>query len=152
MADIITPNEAANFLLAESQERGEILTNLKLQKLLFYAQAWFLALKDRELFAEDFEAWAHGPVLPSQYHRFKSYAWRPLTVDIEKPVLQDAGAAAHLVDIVEEFGTETAVALERMTHRERPWIEARHDLPDGAISNSPILKASMKQYYRSLMD
>lgn len=151
MADMATPNQVADFLLAESREQGEILTNLKLQKLLYYSQAWFLALEDRALFAEDFQAWAHGPVLPSQYHRFKEYAWRPLTVEVERPKFDEA-LDQHLSAIIEEFGTETAVALERMTHREKPWIEARGGLPSSAASTEPISKESMKDFYRSLID
>jgi uncharacterized phage-associated protein len=151
MVDLIAPEKVADFLLAESREQGEILTNLKLQKLLYYAQAWFLALHDRELFGEDFQAWAHGPVLPSQYHRFKEFAWRPIMVDVESPDVSEE-ILDHLCAIIQEFGTETAVALERMTHREDPWIDARDDLPDSAISTAEIPKESMKSYYRSLME
>jgi uncharacterized phage-associated protein len=151
MADMIAPGKVADFLLTECREQGEVLTNLKLQKLLYYSQAWFLALNDRALFEEDFQAWAHGPVLPSQYHRFKEYAWRPLTVEVDVPDISGE-IGEHLTAIIEEFGTETAVALELMTHRETPWIEARDDLPSGAISAAPISKDSMKDYYRSLID
>lgn len=149
MPDLIAPNKAADFLLAECREQGEILTNLKLQKLLYYAQAWFLALRDTALFSEDFQAWAHGPVLPSQYHRFKDFAWRPITIEVDCPELDDE-VENHLLDIIEEFGSETAVALERMTHRETPWIAARDGLPNGAISDAVISKSSMKRYYRDL--
>ena len=61
--DIISPNDTADFLLIECRERGDILTNLKLQKLLYYAQAWYLVLLNKPLFAEDFQAWAHGHIL-----------------------------------------------------------------------------------------
>lgn len=152
MPDILTPNQAADFLLSESREQGEILTNLKLQKLLYYAQAWFLALEDRALFSEDFQAWAHGPVLPSQYRRFREFAWRPLTVEVAAPQIADEAVRLHLESIIEEFGTETAVALERMTHRESPWIDARNGLPNGAASDARISKESMKKYYRDLTD
>lgn len=151
MPDIMSPNDVADFLLAESREQGEVLTNLKLQKLLYYAQAWFLALHNRPLFEEDFQAWAHGPVLPSQYHRFKEFTWKPLTVEVQKPQAP-ANVAEHLQLIIEEFGSETAVALERMTHRERPWLEARGDLPLGAISDARISKNTMKEYCLSLIE
>ncbi len=151
MADIATPNQVSDFLLSECREQGEILTNLKLQKLLYYAQAWFLALENRALFSEDFQAWAHGPVLPSQYHRFKDFSWRPLTVDVTRPDLPEK-VQEHLLEIIEEFGAETAVALERMTHREKPWIDARNGLPNGAISDAKISKVAMMDYCRSLID
>lgn len=151
MADIISPEHTANFLLAECREQGEVLTNLKLQKLLFYSQAWFLALENRPLFAEDFQAWVHGPVLPSQYHRFKEFTWRPLTIDVATPKVDDS-VGSHLMSIIEEFGTETAVALERMTHLEKPWLAARGDLGPSAISDAKISKVAMMDYYRSMMD
>ena len=139
----------ANFLLFESRERGENLTKLKLQKLLFYADAWNLALKDTELFSEQFQAWVHGPVLVSQYHRFKDYRWLPITQDIDCPNLPEP-LAKHLSEIVDVFGCETAVALELMTHREKPWLEARGDTPPTEPSNARISKVTMRDFYRTI--
>jgi len=149
MADLAPPSSVSDFLLAESRERGEVLTNLKLQKLLYYAQAWHLATYDQELFAEDFRAWVHGPVLPSQYRRFKDYEWRPIMEEVGRPVLESA-LEAHLLEIVDVFGEETAVALELMTHREKPWLAARGNLALDAPSNAIVLKSLMRDYYRSL--
>jgi uncharacterized phage-associated protein len=150
MADIISPSATADFLLTESRERGEILTNLKLQKLLYYAQAWYLALNDLPLFQEEMEAWVHGPVLPTQYYRFRSFQWKPIVQDIGRPTITTAGVEDHLNEIIDVFGTETAVALELMTHNEQPWIEARGNLPPDANSTNRISKNSMRDYYRSL--
>ena len=149
MSDLVAPKEVADFLLYESRERGEVLTNLKLQKLLYYAQAWFLALEGCELFSEDFQAWVHGPVLPSQYHRFKEYTWRPVTEETAPPNVNDA-IGEFLNEIIDEFGSETAIALELMTHREKPWIEARDGLPPHAPSNNQISKATMAEFYSGL--
>lgn len=150
MVDAITPGSLADFLLVESRERGEVLTNLKLQKLLYYTQAWNLALFDAPLFDEDFQAWVHGPVLPSQYHRFKDFQWRPLDVEVARPDFAGTGTDIHLIDIIDVFGVETAVALELMTHREKPWIDARGDLPPDAISDAVIPKEGMAEFYRGL--
>jgi len=149
MPDIATPTDVTDFLLVESRERGEVLTNLKLQKLAYYAQAWWLAQKGEPLFAEDFQAWVHGPVLPSQYRRFRDFQWRPLLVDVQRPALP-AEVASYLTQIVDVFGTETAVSLELMTHRERPWLEARGDLAADAASTARISKDTMLTYYREL--
>lgn len=151
VVDLISPAHASDFLLAESRERGEVLTNLKLQKLLFYGQAWYLALKGRELFAENFQAWVHGPVLPSQYRRFRDFQWKPLTVDVARPQPPE-DVANHLVEIVDVFGSENAVALELMTHREDPWRDARGDLPPDRPSTARIDKEAMRAFYRSLAD
>lgn len=143
------PDQIADYLLCEARERGELLSNLKLQKLLFYADAWSLALFDKELFSEEFQAWVHGPVLPSQYHRFKDFKWRPITFDVQCPEL-DPRLALHLNEIMDVFGSEPAVALELMTHREKPWLDARGDTPSTDPSSAPISKAVTKEYYRSL--
>ncbi len=149
MTDLIIPTRVSDYLLIENQERGENLTNLKLQKLLYYAQAWHLALKGQPLFDEDFQAWVHGPVLPSQYYRFREFQWRPIMLEIARPDVAP-GVATFLNEIVDVFGSETAVALELMTHRETPWIEARGTLSPHEPSNSPISKESMQKYYRTL--
>ena len=141
----------ADYLIAECRERGENLTNLKLQKLLYYADAWNLALRDAPLFPENFKAWVHGPVLVSQYHRFKDYKWQPITEDIARPELSEE-LCTHLNEIVDVFGCETAVALELMTHREEPWLEARGDIGSTDVSSAPISKETMKRYYRSFKD
>lgn len=139
----------ADYLICECRERGELLTNLKLQKLLYYAQAWHLALKGTELFAEDFQAWVHGPVLLTQYHRFKDYKWQPIQADIDKPEL-DGDLSQFLNEIIDVFGSESAVALEIMTHREKPWIEARGALSPHEPCNNYISKHAMAEYYKSL--
>ena len=151
VVDLVSPARVSDFLLHESQERGEVLTNLKLQKLLYYAQAWQLALTARELFAEDFQAWVHGPVLPTQYRRFNDYQWKPLLVDVERPELTE-NIERHLTDIIDVFGVENAVSLELMTHREKPWLDARGTLPPDVPSTAVISKDAMRSFYRELAD
>lgn len=73
-----TANTVADFTIWYCRDRGSLMTNLKLQKLLFYAQAFYLAICDRPLFDEDFQAWATGPVQPEVYHRFQHYKWNPI--------------------------------------------------------------------------
>ncbi len=143
------PGKIADYLLIASRERGEILTNLKLQKLLYYAQAWFLAKRGEPLFAEDFEAWIHGPVLTSQYARFKGNTWHPIEDDIEAPVLP-GHVTTHLDEILDVFGVESAIALEAMTHAEEPWREARGKLAPDVPSTAIVKKETMERFYRSL--
>ena len=149
LRDLVSPKDAADFLLCECRERGEVLTNLKLQKLLYYAQAWYLVLQDRSLFSEDFQAWIHGPALPSQYKRFKKFEWRPILEEITLPILPE-NIRSHLIEIVNVFGIETASSLELMTHNERPWLEARSGLPADQPSKEIISKESMRSFYKSL--
>ena len=72
-------SEIAKWFIARNKadyEMGytdELITNLKLQKLLYYAQGCVMALTDEPLFDEDIQAWEHGPVVPEIYHKYKSY-------------------------------------------------------------------------------
>jgi uncharacterized phage-associated protein len=145
----VTPNEIADYLLCESRYRGEILTHLKLQKLMYYAQAWSVTNRDEALFVEDFQAWVHGPVLPSQYARFRDFGWRPVDIDVKRPDLEP-DVRKHLDEIVDVFGVESAVALEKMTHQESPWLRARDDLAPHQACNQVIEKQWMREYYGSL--
>lgn len=149
MADLTAPNHVADFLLVNSREAGEVLTNLKLQKLIYYSQAWFLALNGQALFDEEFQAWVHGPVLPSQYFRFSEFRWKPITDEVVEPVLPEA-VTDHLCEVLEVFGVETAVSLEHMTHDEMPWKQARGDLDPHEPSKAIIRKDWMKEFYAQL--
>ncbi len=148
--DVLSPEKVADFLLMECRERGDVLTNLKLQKLLYYAQAWYLVLKGKALFNEDFQAWVHGPVLPSQYRRFKEFEWKPIIQDIQSINLDDVELVSHLREVVDVFGVETAAALEMMTHNEPPWKEARKGVPADQPSKRVISKESMLAFYNTL--
>lgn len=150
MPDLVAPSSLADHLLVKCRESGEVLTNLKLQKLLYYSQAWHLALHDTPLFAEDFQAWLHGPVLPSQYYRFRDCQWRPIDIAISPPNISAAGLENFVSEIIEVFGSETAVALELMTHREQPWIDARKGISATEPSTNIIPKKAMQNYYRAL--
>lgn len=138
----------ADYLIVESRERGEVLTPLKLQKLLFYADAWHMVLYDAEATPERFQAWVHGPVALSQWHRFKDYRWKPISEDIDRPDLGE-DLSGHMNEIIDVFGSETATALEIMTHQEEPWISARAGLPDDEPCNNYIDKQFTKQFYES---
>ena len=143
------PGNIADYFLIASRDRGENLTNLKLQKLLYYAQAWFLVKRDKPLFEEDFQAWIHGPTLVSQYDRFKSNSWRPIAEDIEPPELP-GHVTLHLDEILDVFGIESAIALEAMTHAEEPWREARGKTAPHEPSTAIIKKETITRFYRSL--
>ena len=66
-------NVAEYFLSLTEPEAGDIMSNLKLQKLVYYAQGYHLALFNKEFFSDEIEAWEHGPVVPQLYHCYKQY-------------------------------------------------------------------------------
>ena len=120
---------------------------MKLQKLLYYAQAWTLATTDQPLFAEPIEAWDKGPVVRPVFanHKGKRRINDWPRGDAAR-VTGEAGALVALVCSV--YGALSGDELSEMTHSERPWLEARGDLPAGALSSTAIDTATMKAFYR----
>ena len=83
-------NKIADYILFKTQNTGDFLTNLKLQKLLYYAQAWYLANYQKPLFDEPIEAWVHGPVVVQVYNEFRDYGCDRIGKMIdEEPDLSD---------------------------------------------------------------
>lgn len=140
--------DVANFFVKRFQEAGDPLTNLKLQKLLYYSQGWHLAMMDQPLFDERIEAWPHGPVVPPVYGSFKQYQWNPITATAAEPSLPEP-VAAHLTNVMDVYGVHGAYYLERLTHQEPPWREARGNLSPTDPCNNVILHESMKTFFRS---
>lgn len=149
---VTTLNSVADYLLCFAQEHGDVMTPLKLQKMVFYADAWYMALNDgRELISDRFEAWVHGPVARDLYSRFADYKWRPITEDIQCPKITD-DIKDHLEEIYQVFGGFSAYELEQLTHQEEPWIKARAGLSDTSPCQNPIDKKLTAGFYRSMMD
>ncbi|UAN25196.1 SocA family protein [Serratia ureilytica] len=142
-------NQVADYLLCFAQEHGDVMTPLKLQKMVFYADAWFLAINNEELVSETFQAWVHGPVSRELYIRFADYKWRPITEDIQCPEI-DADVKDHLDEIYNVFGGFSAYELEQLTHQEQPWIEARAGLPESEPCQNPISKETTRKFYAEM--
>lgn len=140
------PLDIAKKIVAVSAEHGDLVTNLKLQKLLYYTDAWYMVNHQKSLFAEDFQAWIHGPVIPSVYHHFKKYMSGPID-PVKGSVRIDPAVSNHILDILETFGGYSALQLEIMTHQEDPWRIARGGLPADQSSANIISKESICKYY-----
>ncbi|NET71719.1 MAG: SocA family protein [Sphaerospermopsis sp. SIO1G2] len=147
MMTITTSKDIADYFIWLANETGSFLSNLKLQKLVYYAQAWYLALYNQPLFPEDFEAWVHGPVIPDLYQEYKKFGWKPIFKDVKEPKFYDQ-VHDFLTELAEVYFSCDAFELEQMTHREHPWMEARGNLPQDAPSNAIISKEVIKEYYQ----
>jgi len=139
----------AEYILWFAGESGSLITNLKLQKLVYYAQAWHLALHDEPLFNNPIEAWVHGPAVRRLYADYAEYGYGDLPVPDKKPSLSPE-VESFLDELLDVFLPFDAYALQRMTHNEDPWIEARGDLPNTEPSSNYLSPDTMKQFYRSL--
>lgn len=122
-------------------EDSEYITNLKLQKLLYYAQGYFLAKKDTPLFEEDFLAWEHGPVIRKIYDKYKSNGANGINYDSDFKINIDEETERILEEVYNEYGQYTAWKLRNMTHEERPWKTTPR--------NEIISKEKIKDYFRT---
>ncbi|MEY4768618.1 MAG: hypothetical protein RL637_1257 [Pseudomonadota bacterium] len=140
---ITAQNVAEYFLFKADENEDSDVSNMKLQKLIYYAQAFHLALFDKPLFNEEFEAWMHGPVCPSIYREYKSYGSAPIPVnsDIELTMFSDEQLEL-LEEVYDVFGQFSAWKLRNMTHEETPWKENEET---GGI----ITKESMMEFYKT---
>jgi uncharacterized phage-associated protein len=137
------------FINATDRESGDDVTHLKVQKLIYYAQGWALALIGEPLFKEDLQAWAHGPVAPSVWDEYREYGYAPLPQSKSKKKI-DGQTTRLLESVNENYGIYTAKKLEKMTHKEAPWLEARGDNPPEARSNASISKKTMKKFFADM--
>ena len=142
----VTTHKVADWFIRFAHEVGDAITNLKLQKLVYYAQAWFLALHGKRLIPAQFQAWVHGPVCYPLYQRFRGYAWNPISENVAEPDLP-VEVEEHLREIMEVYGGFSAWDLERLTHAEEPWQNARGDLPADAPSSRVIADEDMRRFY-----
>ena len=141
--------DIANWFINKfDKDVGDVVTHLKVQKLLYYSEAWSQLLLDRKLFEEEMEAWAHGPVVREVFNEFKEYGWEPLTLSKEL-VNFDEDTESVLIQVLESYGEASAKTLERMTHADEPWIIARGNSSPEARCNTVIKKGSIKNYFGS---
>lgn len=139
------------FLGNIDREAGESITHLKLQKLLYYAQAWSLVLYDRPLFRNPIQAWTHGPVVPDVYYEYNDKGWAAIEQPDEVPRFDDY--TEHLLkEILRVYGKFDAKYLEYLTHQELPWQEARGNLPLEARCTNEISHDTMKRFYTAMQN
>lgn len=149
-----TSKQIADWILSKiDREAGDTISPLKLQKLLYYSQAWYYTLTDKKLFDEEIQAWAHGPVVPSQYRRF-SYIQIYDNIKANSIKLEVPELSKEEQDILDEvfsiYGEKSASYLEKLSHAEKPWKETRGEIESFAISDKVIPLDLMKEYYSSV--
>jgi len=115
----------ANYFLYKAQEDQELLSNLKLQKLIYYAQGLHIAIFNKPLFREKIKAWIYGPVVPKLYQIYKDYGTTGIPADPKfNPSSIDEKTRDFLDEIYEAFGQFSAIRLMELAHADQCWIEA----------------------------
>lgn len=133
------------------------MSHLKLQKLVYYCQAYHLAYFDSPLINDDFEAWVHGPVSRKLYDSLRNksvlyadIAYSPIDgtdedFEFDKLTSDQKNLITEVLDTLSKW---TAIELERATHREKPWIEARGELSVAEKCSNTISRETMRTYYK----
>lgn len=149
---MLSARDVARYFLSKvDEDSGDGISNLKLQKLVYYAQGYHLAMYGRPLFAERIEAWEHGPVVPELYRAYREHGSAPIPVPdgFELPREAFASAEEHdrtkalLDEVYDVFGQYSAWKLRNMTHEEQPWKAAYRE-----NANREITHEALRDYYR----
>lgn len=146
----ITKKTGDIFDLADAFLSIASMTHKKLQKLCYYAKAWYLAIYDTNLVTEDFEAWVHGAVQPDLYQKYKVYGFDYIPHMLESQNVPEE-FLSFAREIYASYGELSGGELEQLNHTEEPWIEAREGLKPWQSGNRVIREESMKNFYRMKM-
>jgi len=131
------------------------ITAMKLQKLVYYCQAWSIVWDSKPLYKENIEAWVNGPVVRELYKKHKGM------YEIKKDSsIANLGDASKLNEnqietidaVIKYYGDRSSQWLSDLTHKEDPWRKAREGLLDGERGNKIISLASLEEYYSSLSE
>jgi len=153
MSNEVSINSVANYICFRASEAGENISVLKLHKLLYYVQAWHLALYSRPLFEEEFEAWVHGPVSKAIFIKYRD------TKNMYSPIFEGEWKKdflglsekdkAHIDSVLDAYMHLSGIQLEHLTHNETPWIEARGGIDPYARCSKVIRNDTMQSFYSS---
>jgi uncharacterized phage-associated protein len=139
-----TACDVAAYILTKSRP----MTAWKLQKLVYYSQAWSLVWDERPLFSDRIEAWANGPVCPALYDRHRG---RFMVAEIDgDPNRLDTTAKETVDAVLAYYGDKHPQWLSDLTHAEAPWRDVRGALPPGALCHAKITQEAMAAYYEAL--
>jgi uncharacterized phage-associated protein len=140
--------DVAAYIL-EKQHKGQPITAWKLQKLVYYCQAWSLVWDEQALFEEKILAWVNGPVVKELYalHKGQFRVEKLFKGNPEKLSKEQKDSVDH---VLKAYGDKTAQWLSDLTHMEEPWLEARKGLNHGERGEVEIKLSTMHEYYTSI--
>jgi uncharacterized phage-associated protein len=142
---------AKYFLKIVDREAGSSITHLKLQKLVYYAQAWHLVFTDgKTLFDDQIQAWVHGPASPRLFNEYRSYGFDNIP-EPKDPLYNFSPQELETLNAVWEcYGDYDGKFLEELAHQELPWKEARQGFAPGEHCTKEISLKTMQDYYTKL--
>lgn len=142
--------DTAKYILKYCNENNvKDCSNKKLQKLLYYVQAWSLAFTGKALFSDPIEAWLHGPVVADIYRKYKEFGFNPIPISAVELIGFSENYFSDKTDMVNSilshYTAYDADFLEMRTHIEAPWKEARQ------TNTRIITEESMERYYKEVL-
>ena len=132
--------------LADREDDGDLMTNLKLQKMLYYQQGFHLAYFGTPLFDEEIEAWMYGPVVPAVYENYECHGRNGIEPDESRWITLGDEEWRLFVKVFDIYGQYSAIGLMNMTHSEAPWINT----PTGR--GNIISKESMREFFKTRLN
>ncbi len=132
--------DVAKYIIFFCKKNGYSISNLKLQKLLYFVQAQFLVTLGQPAFSETIEAWDFGPVVPAAYHYFKIWG----NAEIPAIFANDATKKIYISDqkimdgILKLCACYSASYLVDVTHNQSPWLDAYKKYCNNKIDNESI--------------
>jgi len=152
----IEPSDIAKYYVYRASVDGDLITPLKMQKLVYFAYGAHLARKKEKLFKESIEAWPNGPVVPTLYRDLKKYGSSPIDSDFargasEQELLENfSNGVRETLDLVyENYITKSAFELVSLTHQQKAWSEARKGLKATDKSNKPLNDSLIMQDFQA---
>ncbi|MEO5358754.1 MAG: DUF4065 domain-containing protein [Nitrospirae bacterium YQR-1] len=149
VSGVYSCNDIANYFLFKAEEGEELISNLKLQKLVYYAQGLYLIFFKKPLFEESIEAWTYGPVIPTLYHRYKeSGAGSIPPPENFTPDVIAENDREFLDEIFDVFGQFSAIRLKDIAHEDMCWKQA-YDKGTGTIITHEAMTEDLVKYVRN---
>jgi uncharacterized phage-associated protein len=143
----------APYFIKRAYQEGTEMTNMKVQKLLYYSQSLHLALFDEPLFENEIQAWRYGPVCPPAYRFYSEFGDKQLPMPEENVLSEVPNETKYLLEKVWDcFSGYHAYLLSDRTHNEFPWLKAREGLPIDANSAKPIPQEDLKALGHQTLD
>ena len=135
--------DVARYLLTlVNEEEGDLMSNLKLQKLLYYTQGYYLAMYGKPLFPDEIQAWSYGPVVPNVYHEYKRHGRSAIPVPKDADLSMFSSTECDLINgIYRDYGQYEASVLMHLTHEELPWQSTQR--------NDVITHNLLKNYFKT---
>ncbi|TRZ50599.1 DUF4065 domain-containing protein [bacterium] len=143
--------------------KGELITHLKLQKILYFIQGWHLAYFNSDPFNEAPEAWIHGPVYVSAYQEYRKFGFNPITIELPEEVVleqlllelpegKNDNILEFLTELLDHYGSKSAFELELITHNQDPWVNARKGCGPGDRSTKVMDLTEIHRYFKAQLE